>query len=222
MKVAILDDDLLFCEMLKDYLSSYHFDISIFTRYQDLRDQIDCFELLFLDIEMPDINGIQLVESLAYKHLDIIYVSSHEELIRQCFNRNVIGFVEKSHLEEIDSILHKVLQKEHLTISKDGHTFDILFKQIVFIEYTLLDITIHLNNHSKIKLPEKSLSVFSKELDRRFYKINRNIIINLDMEPLYHHGSVKIDHHEFQVSRRNQKDLKIKLLERSIYHARKF
>ena len=65
MKVAILDDDLLFCEMLKDYLSSYHFDISIFTRYQDLRDQIDCFELLFLDIEMPDINGIQLVESLA-------------------------------------------------------------------------------------------------------------------------------------------------------------
>ena len=30
MKVAILDDDLLFCEMLKDYLSSYHFDISIF------------------------------------------------------------------------------------------------------------------------------------------------------------------------------------------------
>ena len=34
MKVAILDDDLLFCEMLKDYLSSYHFDISIFTRYQ--------------------------------------------------------------------------------------------------------------------------------------------------------------------------------------------
>ncbi len=221
MKVAILDDDYLFCKTLNDYLSTYHFDISIFTNYQNLKNQIDTFELLFLDIEMPDINGIQLVESLTYKHLDIIYVSSHEEMIRQCFNRNVIGFVDKNHLEEIDSILHKVLQKEHLTIFKDGQTFDILFNQIIFIEYTLRDITIHLNNHSKIKLLEKSLSVFSKELDDRFYKINRNIIINLDMEPFYHHGTIKIDHHEFQVSRRNQKDLKIKLLERSIYHARR-
>ena len=60
----------------------------------------------------------------------------------------------------------------------------------------------------------------SKELDDRFYQINRNIIINLDMDPIYNKGTVKINHNEFQVSRRNQKDLKIKILERSIYNAR--
>ena len=36
------------------------------------------------------------------------------------------------------------------------------------------------------------------------------------MEPIYNKGTVKISHNEFQVSRRNQKDLKIKMLERSI------
>lgn len=51
-------------------------------------------------------------------------------------------------------------------------------------------------------------------------QINRNIIINLDMESIYNKGTVKINHNEFQVSRRNQKDLKIKILERSIYNAR--
>ena len=40
------------------------------------------------------------------------------------------------------------------------------------------------------------------------------------MDPIYNKGTVKINHNEFQVSRRNQKDLKIKMLERSIYNAR--
>lgn len=52
MKVAILDDDILFCESLKNYLSKYHFDISIYTNYTDLKNCIDSFDLLFLDIEM--------------------------------------------------------------------------------------------------------------------------------------------------------------------------
>ena len=107
-----------------------------------------------------------------------------------------------------------------IAVIKDGKEFDIYFNQIAYIEYSLRDTTIYLNNNSKIKLSEKSLSLLSKELDDRFYQINRNIIINLDMEPIYNKGTVKINHNEFQVSRRNQKDLKIKILERSIYNAR--
>ena len=188
--------------------------------YNDLKNHIDSFELLFLDIEMPNISGIDIAQSLSYKHLDIIFISSHDEMIKKCFNRNVVGFVEKSHLEEIDDIICRIIKKEHLTIIKDGKEFDIYFNQIAYIEYSLRDTTIYLNNNSKIKLSEKSLSFLSKELDERFYQINRNIIINLDMEPIYNKGTVKISHNEFQVSRRNQKDLKIKMLERSIYNAR--
>ena len=220
MKVAILDDNISFCKSLENYLSKYHFDISIYTNYNDLKNHIDSFDLLFLDIEMPNISGIDIAQSLSYKHFDIIFISSHDEMIKKCFNRNVVGFVEKSHLEEIDDIICRIIKKEHLTIIKDGKEFDIYFNQITYIEYSLRDTTIYLNNNSKIKLSEKSLSFLSKELDDRFYQINRNIIINLDMEPIYNKGTVKISHNEFQVSRRNQKDLKIKMLERSIHNAR--
>ena len=121
---------------------------------------------------------------------------------------------------KLNTILIPVSIKDKITIIKDGKEFDIYFNQIAYIEYSLRDTTIYLNNNSKIKLSEKSLSLLSKELDERFYQINRNIIINLDMEPIYNKGTVKINHNEFQVSRRNQKDLKIKILERSIYNAR--
>ena len=63
MKVAILDDDILFCESLKNYLSKYHFDISIYTNYTDLKNCIDSFDLLFLDIEMPNMSGIDIAQS---------------------------------------------------------------------------------------------------------------------------------------------------------------
>lgn len=59
MRVAILDDNISFCKSLENYLSKYHFDISIYTNYNDLKNHIDSFELLFLDIEMPNISGIE-------------------------------------------------------------------------------------------------------------------------------------------------------------------
>ena len=82
MRVAILDDNISFCKSLENYLSKYHFDISIYTNYNDLKNHIDSFELLFLDIEMPNISGIDIAQSLSYKHLDIIFISSHDEMIK--------------------------------------------------------------------------------------------------------------------------------------------
>ena len=73
MKAAILDDNISFCKSLENYLSKYHFDISIYTNYNDLKNHIDSFDLLFLDIEMPNISGIDIAQSLSYKHLDIIF-----------------------------------------------------------------------------------------------------------------------------------------------------
>lgn len=166
---------------------------------------------------MTDISGIEIVKELTQYHLDIIFVTSHTEMIRQCFHRNVIGFVEKEHLENIDEILKKVMTRPFLTVQKEKKNVNIPFDQILFIEYTLRDIVIY---HAQIRLPEKSLTLFAKNLDERFYQINRNIIINLDSEMKYSKGTVMFLDREFQVSRRKQKDLRIRMLDRSIDRAR--
>ena len=144
MKVAILDDNISFCKSLENYLSKYHFDISIYTNYNDLKNHIDSFELLFLDIEMPNISGIDIAQSLSYKHLDIIFISSHDEMIKKCFNRNVVGFVEKSHLEEIDDIICRIIKKEHLTIIKNliYILIRLLILNIVYVIPLFISITI--------------------------------------------------------------------------------
>ena len=158
MRVAILDDNISFCKSLENYLSKYHFDISIYTNYNDLKNHIDSFELLFLDIEMPNISGIDIAQSLSYKHLDIIFISSHDEMIKKCFNRNVVGFVEKSHLEEIDDIICRIIKKEHLTIIKDGKEFDIYFNH--------LDECIN-------KLSDQSIKISLRFIGKFYCKISR-------------------------------------------------
>lgn len=220
MRIAILDDDIIFCNSLKKYLLKYNFNIHIFTDFHSLKNTINSYDLLLLDIEMPTINGIDIANSLYSYSLDIIFVTSHIELMKYCFHRNVIGFVHKDNIKEIDDILKKITNKPYLKIKKSGEDFNVLFEQITFIEYSLRDITLHLINNEKIVIPEKSLVFFLNKLDERFYQINRNIIINLDMKPRFINGRIWIQNAEFTVSRRKQKDLKIKIIERSIHHAR--
>lgn len=220
MRIAILDDDIVFCDSLKNYLLKYNFDIHIFTNYQNLKETINTYDLLLLDIEMPLINGIDIVNSLSSYSPDVIFVTSHIELMKYCFHRNVIGFVHKDNIKEIDDILKKATNKPYLKIKKSGEDFNVLFERIAYIEYSLRDITLHLVNNEQIVLPEKSLVFFLNKLDDRFYQINRNIIVNLDMKPRFNNGRIWIQNAEFMVSRRKQKDLKIKIIERSIHLAR--
>lgn len=109
------------------------------------------------------------------------------------------------------------MTRPFFTVQKEKKNVNIPFDQLLFIEYTLRDIVIY---HAQIRLPEKSLTLFAKNLDERFYQINRNIIINLDSEMKYSKGTVMLLDREFQVSRRKQKDLRIRMLDRSIDRAR--
>ena len=96
MRVAILDDNISFCKSLENYLSKYHFDISIYTNYNDLKNHIDSFDLLFLDIEMPNRSGIDIAQSLSYKHLDIIFISSHDEMIKNVLIEMLLASLKKA------------------------------------------------------------------------------------------------------------------------------
>ena len=71
--------------------------------------------LLLLDIEMPALTGLELREQMASKlrMTDIIYVTSHEEMMEAAFGRNVIAFVRKvGNWDRLSEVLHN-FQQEH-------------------------------------------------------------------------------------------------------------
>lgn len=105
---AILDDDKIFTQLLADkitYLAhDYELDFSIhcFNDPQKLEICAYTYDVLFLDIEFPDQDGIMWVrkwqDGEKFKH--IIYVSAHDEYVFRSFDSHPIAFVRKMKLDE--------------------------------------------------------------------------------------------------------------------------
>lgn len=70
MRILIVDDDLIGCELLKTLLKSYGECIAVsdgkqaIDAYSDSLVKNDPFQLVFLDIMMPEMNGHEVLERL--------------------------------------------------------------------------------------------------------------------------------------------------------------
>ena len=70
--------------------------------------------ILFLDIDMPDIDGFQLAQRLVngYPDILIVFVSSHEDYVYSSFEYSPFRFIRKSHInEELEPVLLKAIDK---------------------------------------------------------------------------------------------------------------
>jgi DNA-binding LytR/AlgR family response regulator len=115
-----------------------------------LRDK--SYDLLFLDIEMPQTNGIQLAQIIKTQELpiDVIYVSNREDLVFRSLESKPFGFVRKSKLDEdlsknIASFIQTHLkEKKKLVITQGANTKTILLNDIAYFEGNRKKQTIYL------------------------------------------------------------------------------
>ncbi|PIB36808.1 hypothetical protein BFP72_16065 [Reichenbachiella sp. 5M10] len=109
-----IDDDRLFIEILTskinqlDYLelqACYTSPLSALVKVDQLKP-----EIIFLDIDMPDINGFAFVEALDYDPV-VIMITSHWEHLETAQKKGIHGFISKpiKSAEQISDILIKVL-----------------------------------------------------------------------------------------------------------------
>ena len=95
MKICICDDDLFAVREIRNLLEPFHtesdgFDVSDFSCGEDLIDFYSnggCFDIVFIDIEMKGINGIEAAETIRELAPEtiIIFVSSHSSYIFDAF-----------------------------------------------------------------------------------------------------------------------------------------
>ena len=99
MNCIIVDDDKLSCKLLEGYVSkstSLNL-IGIFSDSVSARNELSKrkdIDLIFLDIEMPEMNGFDFIGSLEFPP-NIIIVSSAEEYALKAFDFNVVDYLLK-------------------------------------------------------------------------------------------------------------------------------
>jgi DNA-binding LytR/AlgR family response regulator len=103
------------------------------------------YDLLFFDIEMPGINGIDLCKRLRSKFPEslVIFISNKEELVFQTFEVRPFRFIRKNHFRKelpqlVAAIIHELRSREYIQISvqelhsSNMYTWNV--NQILYVE----------------------------------------------------------------------------------------
>ena len=151
MKIALCDDEKTFIDimskLIKKNLCTDVFDT--FTEVQMFADHICEYDLIFLDIDMPCITGIELAKKCESYNTYIVFVTNKENLVFEAYNTtNAFGFIRKSNLQnDFVSVIqrfNKINQNSHyLSVKSSNGIIKIPFADIYYIEKQINNVIIH-------------------------------------------------------------------------------
>lgn len=208
-RIAICDDDSLQVSNLENQISRYFDELNI--QYEidgyykgdrlvkSMREQMDNYQLIFLDIEMEIINGIETAKLL--RNLDksfvLIYVTSYEQYALESFEVSPFRYLIKPvSLEKLKVVLSDVLveltaKQKFLFYQVGMEHFQVILDNIVCL-YSEFGRKIHLElvDDSSVSFYGK-ISIIEEELPQtHFVRVNSGTIINLDYVASFNRNDV--------------------------------
>lgn len=128
--IGICDDEEIFRDQVKNILESYfkkekiEYKIYEYNSAEQFMKSKVKIDILLLDIEMKEMNGIQLKNWLEKKaEIRILFLTSHSEVWEEAFGKNVYGFLRKPiEIENLIKYIKRILKnmQEEKNIIIDG------------------------------------------------------------------------------------------------------
>lgn len=193
MKIAVCDDEFEFCQKIKNTLEktiSNYDTIECFSRGNELLTEANkrIFDIVYLDIEMPGIDGIETAEKLQQLNSGtlVIFVSSYSCYISTAFKINAFQFLIKEYANEDAIISEYNRAKERYcldhylySVKKKDTVEKIEINKIIFIESYrrhLYIVTVDgrkLEFRGKMNEEEKKLKIFN------FVRTHESVLVNM-------------------------------------------
>lgn len=141
MKCIAIDDEPLALDLLRKYISGFPV-LQLLKTFDDAIEgaaflKNNRIDLLFVDINMPDLTGLDLVAGLEYKPL-IIFTTAHKKFAHEGFELEALDYLLKPiTIERFEKAINKAV--EQFEFRKSAQT-DILDTLIVRSEYKMIKI----------------------------------------------------------------------------------
>ncbi len=186
MRIGICDDFAPDRECIKEYCMNLgHEEVYTYSSGEELLEspEYQSLNLLFLDIELDGINGIQIKDMLerTTPSTFIVFCTTHNELMPAAFGRSVINFLTKPYTEHsIDNCIKRAafLDRDYYPISID-EAIALPCRDILYL-CTEQKYTIFHTKDGETYSGRKPLRDWAEELeDLGFCPISRSAIINL-------------------------------------------
>lgn len=245
LNAIIVDDEPHCCKTLDSLLKRYCPDVSIIATCANGVDALQAIrrlnpDLVFLDVEMPKMNGFEMLEQLHEINFHLIFVTSYDAYALKAIRFSAIDYLLKPvDREELQTAVQKVIKRmqaplpEQLKIilEKIQHPASasnkialptmeglqmIAVESIVVCEADDNYTTLMLKNNKKIVV-SCTLKVIEELLeDHSFIRVHRSFVVNLQEIEKYVKGDggylVMSDGSEILISRNKKEELLKKLV----------
>ncbi|MCL2051021.1 MAG: LytTR family DNA-binding domain-containing protein [Lachnospiraceae bacterium] len=229
-RIGICDDEIYTCADLEQIIGVICCELSIkasiepyysgrtLIKYLNLGND---FDILFLDIELPDIDGINIGKYIRDQNnnhkMQIIYISSKKNYAMRLFKNQPSGFLVKplkiKEVKETMKIsLRRIDVKKGTFRYKKGHEFHFAdCSDIIYLSSTKNKIEIVLNNGQSDIFYGK-LSNVPERLPDNFSLIHKSYLVNRDYIKLYSYDKIKmVNGEDLPVSIPHRNNLRIKM-----------
>lgn len=198
LKIAVCDDDQTMLSIISSYLKEIleekgiQANIELFSEGESL---LEChkkasFQVVFLDISMPDIDGFQAAAKLkAYnRESAIIFVTSKEEMVYESFDYQPFHFIRKENSEGLKAQLLHVMEKleEYKKSSGKisimlpyGTTQEIDVNRIVVVQSEKNYLEYELSGKESLRVRESLNAAEEKLKGYDFIRISSRTLVNL-------------------------------------------
>ena len=195
MRIAICDDQKVYLNALmriiRDSLSDRmdeELEIKAYERGQQLicENSTDAFDVIFLDVNMPSMDGRKVAEFLrkSSEELILVFVSQYDEYVFDTFDVSPLAFIRKANLEEetkkvCDKILNKYKEKnESFTVFDDEMSYTLYPAKIWYFESEKHQLNIYYSKGKTERIRYSIKKMTSLLENKGFIRINKSYLVN--------------------------------------------
>jgi DNA-binding LytR/AlgR family response regulator len=236
MKCLIVDDEPLARQLLASYIER----VEGLTLVKSCANAVEAFtviqqrpvDLIFLDIQMPQVTGIDLLKSLKDRPR-VILTTAYREYAFEAYDLDVVDYMLKPilferflrgiskiyqlrqpmEMEEPEPSLLQSFDDAYIYLREDREMMKVYLKDILYIE--------SLRDYVKVKTVDKQIVTYQKISyleqklpENKFIRVHRSFIVAFDKVISFNMNSVKVGNIEIPMGR-NYKNQALKVLNRN-------
>ncbi len=221
IRCIAIDDEPLALELLEDNISKLPY-LQLVASCDNALEAMELMrkqtvDLIFLDIQMPGLTGLQFIKSITQRPM-IILITAYEKYALEGFNLDVLDYLVKPvpldrfikacnkakelfDLKENNKDGSPVMTAEYLFVSVDYSLLKVVFADIMYIEGLKDYIKIQLKSTSKPVITRMSMKAIEEALPaNQFIRVHKSYIVSLSYVTAARKNSVFIGTVEIPVS----------------------
>ena len=241
MNVILVDDELSGRETLAKLLKEHAPDIKVVAMASSAAEAIKAInsfdpDLVFLDVQMPQVNGFEMLEQLNEIDFEVVFVTAYNEFAVKAFKYSALDYLLKPlDIEDLLDTLKRVREKNQSLVSNTKQ-FQVFFENMkvagsnpmriaipdatgfVFLELEKIIRVEGISNSSKLYLVDgkvytvaRMITEFEQLFGESFCRVHKKHLINLKHAVQYikgDGGEIRMsDGYNVEVSRRKKQEV---------------